>query len=824
MAATGSEQQRLKTQTELLAERRSLEHEINKLIKERGEVQQKYENIDARLIAQMQSNYDAIEGHARKRLQYEAKIAVFTAKLKNATAERAQRFKAMIQVQERHISNEAAFESMLKLEQETLDAQLKIQIQQKNQRVQALADHERQLDQFVAFLGKFGDVFNVQKKYNAGLKQMNISSGRMRLVWASMLTLLEMSFKQFLQYDDILAKFRISMGMLRVDVKRIANDIREVGTSLAHIGVTFEGAAAAATALANEFGGTMKISKDLVETTSILKAQLGVAEDISAGFMRNMGALSISTAQSQKSMVYLANALSSAAGIPLNLVMQDVAKLSGNALAMISKIPGHIVKSAVAARQMGTTLNKMADASANLLSFTESVQAEMEASVLVGTAINLQLARQLAYQGDVVGSTKAIVAESKRINFEKLDYFQMQSFAAASGRSADELLRMVQADRQLNEARNNASLGLQKEVAAYDRLMSMKESELKNEGVQRELTVRKIANQARMEVLQQHFNQLLLEMGEVLFPVFDKLISIAGALTQVARIAFTLAVPFKIIEESLIKIAQIGKFFGAVKSFTGPLGYVAHLFGKIATFVVTFGGYATKIGGSIIGWLGPLAKFVLPFAKLLGPIGWIITAFQLIGSIWKNFDLKAPFFGLDKVIKEVLLDPFIKAWQWIKGIFVGMSPSKLGLGIVKGIIGVQTMIFDALTYPWRHFLAWVAEKIPGMTDFAKKLRGGATGLMQDVGVLDKKVTVTPEARVSEKPETATAAAKATTEQNKQEQDSVTLGEILKSIRDLNSNLMAGKIGIYIDGQLMSATLARQTAFRGGYGTNQANMG
>ena len=58
----------------------------------------------------------------------------------------------------------------------------------------------------------------------------------------------------------------------------------------------------------------------------------------------------------------------------------------------------------------------------------------------------------------------------------------------------------------------------------------------------------------------------------------------------------------------------------------------------------------TSVGGFIGKWIAPLLKFVGVFSKFLGPIGLVITAFQLISSIWKNFDISAPFFGLDKVI------------------------------------------------------------------------------------------------------------------------------------------------------------------------------
>lgn len=821
MPDEGSIQQRYKTQNEYLAERKSLEHDINKLLDERAETVKKSDNIDKVIVEQIQNKYSELVNSGRMRLSLETQIAAKAKALENLSGDTAQLVKGEIDQLKIYVRERKALEKITQLQLETLQGTLK-----KRQEEREL-DSSR-LDNIVGFLGKFGEVFGIQKKYNDGLKKQGGYLAKNRVILSSILTILELSFTAFRHFDDELAKFRITMGMLRTDVFRISRDMKHVAIEMAHVGVTIEGATAATIALANEFGGTMKISKDLLETTALLKAQLGVAEETSAGFLRNISALSRSTAQAQRHMVYFADAISSAAGVPLNLVMQDVAKMSGNALALVSKMPGQIVKTAVAARQMGTTLNKMADASATILNFTESVQAEMEASVLIGEAINIQRARQLAYEGKIVESTKAIVREARRINFEKLDYFQMQAFAAASGRSAEELLKMIQAERQLNEARSNASLGLQKEVAAYDRLMAMKEADLHNEGLQRELMVRRLANQARMEVLQQHFNQMILQMGEILFPIFDKSIQFVGFMMQGIKGMMGLLSPLKAVEQTVIKISQIGKFFGATKAFTAPLGAFAAKFGTIVDKILTFGVGSAKIFG-IIGKFGTIGKLILPFLKVLGPIGWIITAFQTIASLIKHigrFMRGEESFGtaLWGVVMDVVLEPFIKAWDWIKGIFVGHSPSKLALGIVQGIIAVQAKIFDALTYPWRHFLAWVADKIPGMGGLAKKLRGGLEGGLTDTGLLEKKAG-TPEATpLAVTPEAAPVSTTITSvstpeEQKRKEADSVALNSILAAINLLNANLQSGKIGVYIDGQLMSATLSRQTQFKGGYGMN-----
>lgn len=825
MPLEGSEQQRLKTALDITEERLSIEREINKIIRDRTDVIEDSYGVDKKLTDLLTRRAGAIARLGEKRETMERELLRLTIKAETEKDDTIRAsFQAQIVTMEKMIGKEEQRTRIAKMLYDSTKEQISVQ--------KLLVEEEKKrFEKSMSYLGHLGDIFKMQQKHYMNLQNSTKLQGKQLMLAASLMATFEMMFETFKQIDDSLAKFRITMGMMRKDVERISSDIREVATQFANVGVTVEGAATATMALANEFGGTMKISKDLVETTSLLKAQLGVAEESSAGFLRNMGALTKTTAQSQRYMAYVADQMTAAAGIPLNLVMQDVAKMSGNALALVSKMPLAIVKSAVEARKLGTNINKMADASAQILNFTESVQQEMEASVLLGQAINLQRARYLAYQGRIVESTKEILAIAKRIDFEHLDFFQMQAFAAATGRSADELLRMVQAERQLREARNIE--GLRDEVALYDDLQRRQEAALKNDVLQRELAVQRMANQARMTALQQQWNQLWMETMRVMYPVFNIGLGLATVLVRIGPQIATIVGLLKsfkdigsAIEAGGIALAVWSSKLTKIGSFIVKIGDGFKFFGNVFSKIL---GYIGKFTG-LVGLIGKLS-FLTPFLKAVPVIGWIITGIQFVHNLFKRFK---EYVGKDGLIigglkaigmalYDTLLAPFVGVWNWVKKIFVGESPSQLGLGIVRGIIGVQAKIFDALTSPFRRFLAWIVDKIPGMGGLAEKIRGGMSGALTDVGVLEKQKQLTAKGAVTETTPVATPApvipVQTPEQQRQKETDSTTLSEILKSLQILNANLMSGKIGVYIDGQLMSATLARQTAFKGGYGVN-----
>lgn len=578
-------------------------------------------------------------------------------------------------------------------------------------------------------------------------------------------------------FERAAAAFRKFAGLTRGTSKDMRAIAESITLQFANVGVNIDGAYKSLSAFGSEMGGLRNVTKDLVMTGALLQSQLGVSEENTVGMLRNMAAISKSTIQSQKSMAYFAGSLSDAAGIPLNEVMGDVAKMSGTAFTMVSKMPLVIIKTAVEARRLNTTLNDMARASESILNFTESVQAEMEASVLIGHGINLQRARELAYRKDILGSTKEILNIAKQIDFENLDVFQMRAFAQATGRSVEELQKMLQADKEMDNIRRSTDPKIQAQLKAFEAIRASNEATAKDMGSNYELMLQQKSNQEMMVAIQNQWNKLLMNAGIALFPIVHTTMQIVGAMVSVFP-------------------------------------------------------YVTGIAFALRGWLGTLGtigRFLGLFGRFLGPLGIVIGAFQLIASVWRNVGeaLKGnisiwQMFG--NIIYDVVLKPFQDAWTWIKGIFVGASPSKLALGIVKGITSVGSMLFDALTYPWRQALAWIAGVIPGMGGVAEKLKGGLKGIMGEDSVQNKVTAAyVPAVQISPNPTPAavveqTKVVTSAVENAKPESDK-TLTDILMAINNLNKNLESGKIGVYIDGQLMSATIARQTNFKGGFGMN-----
>jgi hypothetical protein len=653
---------------------------------------------------------------------------------------------------------------------------------------------------------------------------------------APMLYFFTKIFELFKTLDKAAATFRQTMGFVRSSAADIRKIAEQTAINFGHVGVNIDTAYSSILELSKEMGSVHVVSKDLVKTTAVLKAQLGVSEEASAGFLKNMASISKSTMESQRDMTFMAGALSNAAGVPLPAIMKDIATKSNTTLTMMSRLPGQVIRAAVELRKMGVDLDRASRSSREILNFTDNINAEMEASVLLGNSINLQRARELAYRRDITGSTKEILRLTKSISFESLDVFQQEAFARATGKSVDELLSLVQAERQWEAARKSSDPTMRARVAAYEKLKASNNTILKDQSRQLEFMVMTRSNQERLAAISQKWNQILAQAGQILLPILDTLLAAVIPMMDLARgflgIYATLS--------TIGKTSQtIGMFFGvwfervaAVSNFFLRLGSIGE---KIMSVVKGIGGFFGKIFGVLENILPFASKIFGVFGKWIPVIGWIITAFQFvynlfqrlhgIGDAFKEGILNGIWFGIKAIggaLYDTLLKPFVDVWNWIKGIFIGGSPSTLGLGIVKGITSVASMIFDALTYPWRTFLAWVLEKVPFMSKYAAALRGGATGAVGRSIETETNTSRIPPENVTPTPTTIPGAKPkpqevTTTQPTLAEAPDRIFQDILSAINTLNNNLESGKIGIYLDGSLVSTVLARNLEFRGSFG-------
>jgi hypothetical protein len=203
--------------------------------------------------------------------------------------------------------------------------------------------------------------------------------------------------------------------------------------------------------LAKDLGDAHHLTTSMAVDAALMAANYGLSGHEVAFMSTAFGELQGLSYETGKNTGEYAKQLALANYVAPAQVMKDIA---GNTefFALYSKNGGkNIADAAVAAARLGVgleTASKMAD---HLLDYQNSVEDEMEASVLLGRDINLNKARELAYQGDIAGSMKAGLEAAGGIEaYTKMDYYQRQAISKALGVSAAEMQQMVGHQETLN--------------------------------------------------------------------------------------------------------------------------------------------------------------------------------------------------------------------------------------------------------------------------------------------------------------------------------------------------------------------------------------
>ena len=115
-------------------------------------------------------------------------------------------------------------------------------------------------------------------------------------------------------------------------------------------------------------------------------------------------------------------------------------------------------QAAIEARKVGTNLSAVLGVADNLLDFETSLTKQFEAQVLTGKNINLEKARQLSLEGDMLGLTQEIQKTVGSLGeIQSMNVIERRAIAEAIGISADELLKVSRGE-QIKEQESQQSL------------------------------------------------------------------------------------------------------------------------------------------------------------------------------------------------------------------------------------------------------------------------------------------------------------------------------------------------------------------------------
>ena len=255
-----------------------------------------------------------------------------------------------------------------------------------------------------------------------------------------------------------LLSVRGAMGGLMVAAGKVLKNFSAVNKELGQVGDYTDGAAfnaslmsfafsdAAGTlkSLSAEMGGTEDATFGAQLQTNLMANNLGISGAEAAKLSGSFARLNGGSLETAGNLSDAARNLARANNIPVAQMMGDVAG-SAEEFALFGKEGGkNIIQAAGAAAKLGVNMKAISGIADGLLDFETSITKELELGAMLGKNINLNKARQLAYDGDIAGAAQETLKQLGGIDaFNKMDYYQKKQTADLLGVSVEEFQKMA---------------------------------------------------------------------------------------------------------------------------------------------------------------------------------------------------------------------------------------------------------------------------------------------------------------------------------------------------------------------------------------------
>ena len=234
-----------------------------------------------------------------------------------------------------------------------------------------------------------------------------------------------------------------------IGVKEFRRDLAGANAQFTQLGLGAGEAQSTISNLANEFGISVSESAKLSENVSRLAVSTGASLDDTTKLIGVFTQTQNLTGEQAANLLASTTALANANNVAPDKILGDVAQNTEFFAQFADEGGENILRAAVQARKLGINLQSVEKITSGLLDFQSSLNAENEASVLIGRRLNFQKARELALSNDVEGATRAVVEQlGSAEEFNRLNAIQRKALADAAGVEVGELAKIVNKEKE----------------------------------------------------------------------------------------------------------------------------------------------------------------------------------------------------------------------------------------------------------------------------------------------------------------------------------------------------------------------------------------
>tara|TARA_B110000444_G_scaffold73690_1_gene69238 strand:+ start:1976 stop:4363 length:2388 start_codon:yes stop_codon:yes gene_type:complete len=369
--------------------------------------------------------------------------------------------------------------------------------------------------------------------------------------------------------DAASSKMAKEFGMTYDSALAMNESFTDMATTSGNIFITTKGIRETFEGINSALGTASMMSEDMAVSFTRLRTMSGFTNEELQGISR----LQLGTSKTTDDITgqFLAQAKVSAIknGVLLNeqKLLKDIGKVSAATTLSFGKNPGLIGDAVSTAKSLGMELDKVESIAGSLLDFESSIEAELQAELLIGKDLNLEKARQAALNNDLATLAKEIAKQAgSAAEFTAMNRIQQEALAGAVGMSREELASTLLLQEQLK--------GLTEEDAA---LATKKFETLKGQVGEAEamriLEEKGVAAMNNQVGVQDKFNATIEKLKEVFVIVGNAIMPIIDIIASVfSLIGGIMKLLDPIIQTTLVGVALIEDLIRGISTGFGLFG------------------------------------------------------------------------------------------------------------------------------------------------------------------------------------------------------------------------------------------------------------
>jgi hypothetical protein len=262
-----------------------------------------------------------------------------------------------------------------------------------------------------------------------------------------LLGILALGVKLLKQTMELKKEFGLSVG----ETMKLQGAMIGATAQLYLLGVSAEEVKATAGALIDEFGSVNNVTKDTLVSLGKMHATLGIAGADAVKLLGALEGVSGASRETLMAQMKVTGELAQAAGVAPGKVMKDLADNTAMFADFAVDGTNNLQKAAIQANKLGINMGTVSNMAESLLDFEGSIEASMEASMMLGKQINTDKARQFALAGQLDKMQEEVMKQiGNEADFAKMNVLQRRSLAKAFGLSTEELSKMVRDQEKIN--------------------------------------------------------------------------------------------------------------------------------------------------------------------------------------------------------------------------------------------------------------------------------------------------------------------------------------------------------------------------------------